>query len=475
MFACSSRGNKFAPGIWGPFITKDSTAWGGDYHLNYNYEAPYWAAYSSNHIDLTNNYDEPLLDYMDQGKKFAKDLLGVSGIYYPVGLGPKGLCTTRWPLTPGEMEKRYGTRENTIDSGYKFLGQKINAVFGAGNMLMRFYSTYDIAYAKRVYPYLLACANFWEDYLKFEDGRYVIYMDHFGEVMPNLRNKGQWRNRLGDFNSTLSLGLVKMLFKGIIDVSTYLNKDADKQQKWKFILSHISDFPTGNVDGRVALKSMERNWRGTPEASGLSRVSIHGLILPGGVCGPVSTPELNKILLSDVAHWKDRMESPGQWGNTLNNGIETCFPGAVRVGYNADEILKYLKARIALQSLPNLWITQGGGGVETLSAVPLTINEMLMQSYEGVLRIFPNWNLHKDASFNNLRAYGAFLVSSNLKNGKIEYVKIYSEKGRLCKMENPWHGKTIQLIRNGQNAEKLHGDELTFATKENELIKILCQ
>ncbi len=454
LFACSSRGNKFAPGIWGPFITKDSTAWGGDYHLNYNYEAPYWAAYSSNHIDLTNNYDEPLLDYMEQGKKFAKDLLGVSGIYYPVGLGPKGLCTTRWPLTPGEMEKRYGTRENTIDSGYKFLGQKINAVFGAGNMLMRFYSTYDIAYAKRVYPYLLACANFWEDYLKFEDGRYVIYMDHFGEVMPNLRNKGQWRNRLGDFNSTLSLGLVKMLFKGIIDVSTYLNKDADKQQKWKFILSHISDFPTGNVDGRAALKSMERNWRGTPEASGLSRVSIHGLILPGGVCGPVSTPEFNKILLSDVAHWKDGMESPGQWGNTLNNGIETCFPGAVRVGYNADEILKYLKARIALQSLPNLWITQGGGGVETLSAVPLTINEMLMQSYEGVLRIFPNWDIHKDASFNNLRAYGAFLVSSNLKNGKIEYVKIYSEKGRLCKMKNPWHGKTIQLIRNGQNSGK---------------------
>jgi alpha-L-fucosidase 2 len=40
-------------------------------------------------------------------------------------------------------------------------------------------------------------------------------------------------------------------------------------------------------------------------------------------------------------------------------------------------ILQQLKDRIALQSLPNGWITQGGGGIETLSAVPMTINEML--------------------------------------------------------------------------------------------------
>ena len=63
LFACSSREGKFAPGIWGPFITRDEAAWGGDYHLNYNYQAPYWASFSSNHISLTDNFDKPLLDY----------------------------------------------------------------------------------------------------------------------------------------------------------------------------------------------------------------------------------------------------------------------------------------------------------------------------------------------------------------------------------------------------------------------------
>jgi len=473
LFACASRGNRFAPGIWGPFVTKDSTAWGGDYHLNYNYQAPYWASYSSNHIELTDNFDQPLFDYMEKGRVHAKTLLNVRGIYYPVGIGPKGLCTTRWPLTPDEMQDRYSTRENTIDSGYKFLGQKINAVFSVGNMLMRFYSTYDSAYIKRVYPYMLECADFWEDYLKFENGRYVIYMDHFNEVMPNLRNNGQWRDRLGDFNSTLSLGLVKMLFKGMIDAGNFLQAGKERQNKWKHIYDHLSQFPVGERNGRMSLKNMERGPQDREIiATGLNRVSIHGLILPGGVAGPKTDPAFNKILLGDVERWSARMQTKGGWGNTFGNGIETCFPGAVRVGFNPDSILIYLKDRITAQSYPNLFIVQDGGGIETLAAVPLTINEMLLQSYEGVIRIFPNWNHSKDASFNNLRAYGAFVISSSLKNGRVEYVKIISEKGRPCILENPWHDKEVQLFRNGRKAERLKGSQFDFQTAANELIEI---
>lgn len=473
LFGATSRGNKFAPGIWGPFVTRDSSAWGGDYHLNYNYQAPYWAAYSSNYIEQTDNFDQPLLDYMEKGKQHAQALLGMKGIYYPVGIGPKGLVTTRWPLTPDEMEKRYATRENTIDGGYKFLGQKINAVFSVGNMLMRFYSTYDAAYARKIYPYVLECANFWEGYLKFENGRYVIYNDHYGEVMPNLRNKGQWRDMLGDFNSTLSLGLVKMLFKGIIDISTFLQVDTARQEKWQHIVKHLSDFTVGEVNGKLSLKSVEKSpspWHSG--INGLARVSIHGLILPGGVCGPKTDAAFNQVLLSDVGRWKEKMKGPGEWANTLGNGIETCFPAAVRVGYDPDEILKQLKDRIRLQSLPNLWITAEGGGTETLAAVPLTVNEMLLQSYEQVIRVFPNWNKDKDASFDQLRAYGAFLISSKLQKGQILYVKMLSEAGRNCIMDNPWPGKAVQLFRNGHKAEVLKAESFNFTTKAGEKLEL---
>jgi len=473
LLACSTRGGKFPPGIWGPFITQDSTAWGGDYHLNYNYQAPFWATYSSNHIDLVDNYDQPLLDYMPEGRRLAKALLNMPGIYYPVGIGPKGLVTTRWPLTPEEMLQRYGTRDNTIDQGYKFLGQKINAVFGSANMLMRFYSTYDHAYAERIYPYLLACTEFWAHYLAFEDGRYVIRMDHYNEVMPNLRTGGQWKDRLGDFNSTLSLGLVNMLFRGVIDVSTFLQKDKDRRQQWRNILLHLSKFPVGEKDGTPSLKNMERGpQNATVQPAGLNRVSIHGLILPGGVAGPCTDSAFNSILLNDIAHWKDRMKGPGEWGNTLGNGIETCFPGAVRVGYDPAFLLQQLKDRITLTALPNGWITQTGGGIETLAAVPLTIDEMLLQSYEGVLRVFPDWDRTRDASFDQLRAYGAFLVSSRIKAGRVQFVALTSEKGRPCDMENPWPREKVRLIRKGRPTQLLSGARLHFITTPGEKLRL---
>jgi len=292
--------------------------------------------------------------------------------------------------------------------------------------------------------------------------------------MPNLRNKGIWRNRLGDFNSTLSLGLVKMLFKGMIDAGNFLKVDANRIEKWQHIVAHLSPFPVGEINGRLSLKNMERGPQNADvKPSGLNRVAIHGLILPGGVMGPKTDPVFNKILLEDVQHWKDRMQEPGDWCNTLGNGIETCFPGAVRVGYDADSIIKYLKQRLAAQSFPNLYIVQSGGGIETLAAVPLTINEMLLQSYEGIVRIFPNWNHNKDASFDKLRAYGAFVISSSVKKGAIEYVTILSEKGRPCIMENPWPGKKVQLIRNDKKAEITEGDTFSFQTKENERIQLM--
>ena len=107
-----------------------------------------------------------------------------------------------------------------IEGGYMFCGQKSHAVFCTANMFMRFYHTYDSAYALKVYPFLIEVANFWEDYLKFENGRYVVYNDNFFEVGPWL-GKGFEKN-YGDINPTLTLGMLKMFFKNIIDVSTFL-------------------------------------------------------------------------------------------------------------------------------------------------------------------------------------------------------------------------------------------------------------
>lgn len=455
IFACSSRAGKYAPGLWGPFITTDDMAWAGDYHLNYNYQGPYWASYSSNHISLTENYDQPVLDYMDKGRKHAWNLFKCRGVLYPVGLGPNGLCSSAWPVSQEKMSTWYHDCPNTIEDGAMFWQQKTNASFAAANMMMRFYSTYDEDYARKIYPFIVACAEFWEDYLTWQDGRYVVIGDVFYETAP-------WTDYEGDFNCAVSLGMARMTFLAADALSRFLKVDRKKRSGWNHILNHLSEFPARvNEEGRLSLDYCERDG---VKPSGTNRILMHGTLLPTGLTGPYSTPEYTKAMREDIAEWKSA--EGRDWGNSMGNGVETVYPGAARVGYPAAELLQHLKERIVMGSYPNCYIYADGGGLETLSAVPSTINEMMMQSYEGIIRIFPNWDLSRNGSFFNLRAYGAFLVSSSIRDGEIRTVSLLSEKGRKCVVENPWPGKSVQIVVDGKVRKRQKGRTISFMTRE---------
>ena len=65
------------------------------------------------------------------------------------------------------------------------------------------------------------------------------------------------------------------------------------------------------------------------------------------------------------------------------------------------------------------------------------LQEMLLQSHTGVVRLFPaipsDW---QDVSFSTLRTYGAFLVSASMEKGEVNKVEITSEKVGEIVMEN---------------------------------------
>jgi len=157
IMACASRTGKVAPGLYGPWVTTDHPSWNGDYTLDYNYQTPVLGLYSSNHIATAGSYEPPILAFMDRGEQYARTLLNIRGVYYPGHIGPWG-------------------KERPSDYD-PFMGMKSDAAFSAQPILMRFYNTYDDAYARMVYPFIREVGDFWEDYLKFEGGRYVIYND----------------------------------------------------------------------------------------------------------------------------------------------------------------------------------------------------------------------------------------------------------------------------------------------------------
>ncbi len=471
LLACCSRNKNFPPGLCGNSISDDAiNAWQGDYHSNYNFQAPWWASFSSNHIALTDPYDTPILEYLETAKKHAREILHCRGVYYPVGIGPKGFSSSMYPLTEEKMMKTYGIKDLNLEGGHMFCGQRSDAVFLTVNMFQRFYHTYDKAYALKVYPFIREVADFWEDYLKYENGQYNNYNDNFWEVGPWTAN---WRKDMlsGDYNNTNTLGLLKMFAKGFIEMSTFLEKDESKREKWIHIRDHLYPVPMVNIDGKIRIMACEG---GTSSGSdsrtkpGFGRVMayVHGY--PGGVSGVKTDPVFTAILRQEIGRWDSDPGGDADWNN-LGNGIETYFTTAVRVGYDPDTIIKKLKERITKTAMPNLWVPQSGGLTETLSAVPSCINEMLLQSFEGMIRVFPAWPLAKDASFENLRTWGAFLVSSEKKGGMVQYVRIFSEKGRDCTIENPWPGEKVKITWGEGRVEIHKGEVFTFRTGVGEV------
>jgi hypothetical protein len=86
-------------------------------------------------------------------------------------------------------------------------------------------------------------------------------------------------------------------------------------------------------------------------------------------------------------------------------------------------------------------------------AAAAAVQEMLMQSHGGRIRVFPaapdGWD---DVAFTSLRAEGAFLVSARRAGGVTQRVEIIAERGGKCRLADPFGGE-------GEIALSLHSDE----------------
>ncbi len=81
----------------------------------------------------------------------------------------------------------------------------------------------------------------------------------------------------------------------------------------------------------------------------------------------------------------------------------------------------------------------------TFEAVPIVctaLNEMLLQSHEGFIRLFPALPRDWEGSF-MLAAEGGFIVNTQYSRGSAGWVGVESRLGGECRMVNPWHEEKI--------------------------------
>ena len=328
---------------------------------------------------------------------------------------------------------------------------------------MRWHATYDKNYARKLYPLVRDIADFWEDYLKFEDGRYVIYRDSIHE----RSNNGN------DFNSMVSLALVRNALELAIDLGRELGVDANRHEKWRHILDHLSGWtyqelalPRLPTEDRSVEKPKVKVFRYTEKGTAWWRSNTLAIqhIYPAGAIGLDSSAEELQVS-------RNTIDVRNGWFD--GNGMNSLYPAAVRVGYDPKVILAKLREMIATKAATNGFIKSNPHGCENCSIVPNTINEMLCMSHKGVVRLFPVWPKEMDARFAQLRAWGAFLISAELKNGMVRNVEVFSEMGRPCTMVNPWPGSRVILSRADNKKQTLSGERFTFETTLGEKLRLL--
>ena len=109
-------------------------------------------------------------------------------------------------------------------------------------------------------------------------------------------------------------------------------------------------------------------------------------------------------------------------------------------------------------------------GMETIGIFATAINEMLLQSHEGKIKVFPAIPSNFSAAF-RLCAEGAFNVSSAIdSSGVISFVEIESQAGKECRIQNPWRNDVTVVTKDNQQVNVQINDigVISFKTRKGE-------
>lgn len=473
-----SREDALAPGIMGIWTTSDSTMWNGDYHMNYNYIAPFYGMYSSNRYEQAYSLKDPLLDYMPEGERRAKEDL--DKVYYNYIHGGPG--TSKSGVTfPGREDLLNGIDDAVLypvslgpwgiepwtDSDGGYLMQVYNAAFSAQALTAYYAYTLDEAYMQEVYPLLLANASFYEKWCEKEDlGN--------GEYRYNVWSGGHEVEF--DMNAGTTTGAIKNILQCLILAAEngHIGPPAEKLEKWIDMDEHMAEFPieymtvSGEQKPVFVLSEVGDKFR--PEQATVNLEFIH----PGEQLGFDSPAEWLEAAQNSVVQKEEN--NSGIW-NQINN-TPKIYLQAIRSGFDPQYVMDKFKIHLDGSMQENYTLYDGYHGIEKAGGIEF-INNMLLQSSNGFIKVFPNWT-NEDAGFTRLREKGAYVISSEMKDGQVQGVEITSEKGQDVKLVNPWGTENVVVTDSQGNEieyqtgsmENSQEQTVEFAADENETYTI---
>ncbi|MBI2842587.1 MAG: glycoside hydrolase N-terminal domain-containing protein [Armatimonadetes bacterium] len=394
---CSSRPGKVAPGLFGVWQSSDGPGWWGCYTCDYNFQQNFMGAFSSNHLEQVVPYAEAVHSWLPAAIEDSKTVYGIDGAMY--------FCSAYPDM---QHNPHYGTQYSRVMALSAWMMQELWWYYQ--------YSQDKEFLKKTAYPVMRECAKLYEGYLtEAADGKYDMEFTYSPE---------HWFGK----NCVLDLACIKYLMKAAVEASTILGVDADRRKVWQHIAGNLREYPTGDAPiGKVLLDKEGQS----PTYSTYNVPVPLTAVFPGNDIGLHSPEPLQDIARRTVRHMRL---------NLLNQYV--LVPMArVRLGEDViDDFETYTRALRRYNGSTYLDTLLWDVWEENFGST-IVINESLVQSYTGDIRINPV-KLDQPARFATLRTVGAFLVSSEIRpDGYIPYVAITSEAGRQCKLIRPWDGE----------------------------------
>jgi alpha-L-fucosidase 2 len=434
---CATKAGTTCPGLFANWSYNNiGTAWHGDYHLNYNVQQSFWATFSSNHIEKNIPYVDLINRLMPVSKKWAKEYYQLPGAYFPHSAYPVEMSMNPYPLPDWGWE--------VSETPWAVQGLWWHYLYSGDKTFLR-----DKAYEpiKEACQFIVAYMNRPDAYhsSRWQDDKYHV----FPTVAPEL-----YALRPGfkyNYDCGVDLALIKFLFKAFDQASSDLGtgrKDKLLLDNISDILSHFPAYPLAKTaSGSDVLVAVPGESAGTVYNVPDALFSV----FPGEDYGLHSDKKTLALLKNTYRNQQNEGGNDLVFANLqaarigmldidefkrqviyclLPNGTATDMVMQTRGRYNDQTDYGYM-------SKMGIWFEN--------FALPAVINECLMQSYNGTIRLFPNWPLNQ-GHFENLRAAGAFLVSASKVNGVLTSVRIFSEQGNDLHIVSPWGSKGYIVI-----------------------------
>lgn len=386
--------------------------WKGDYHHDLNTQLSYWPAYTGNHLTEGIGYLNTLWNQRDTYKRYTRQYFGTEGMNIP------GVCTLTGEPMGGWIQYS--------------MSQTVAAWLAQHFYLHWKYSADRTFLKERAYPFLKDVA---------------IYLEQVSEVTPEGVRKLEFSSSPEVFDNSLQawfsdmtnydLAMMHFLFKAAAELAHELNL-TDESSHWAALEAQLPDY---DVDEEGCLTFA----KGYPYNESHRHFSHAMAIHPMGLID-WSDGEKSQHIIRATLKRLDEV-GPDYWTGYSYSWLANMKARAFD-GKGAAQALRTFAECFCLKNTFHANGDQTKSGKSRFTYRPFTlegnfafasgIQEMLLQSHTGTIRIFPalpeEW---KDVSFEGLRAMGAFLVSAQMEGGEITRVRIYSEKGGMLKIARP--------------------------------------